>query len=1105
MQHVAIRSERALVPSQAGSQWEDAGLFVVAVGSDVYFYRSSEEGEAIGGKKGSGGFSLAAVVKDVLSPTSLRTRGAAGQRKIHVHGLVPWRNLLFVYGGSKLIVINHLLETTRIPCDVGVALKGEWIVHVSLAPCKSTDQAEDFQTRLSILTAGSRLLTFQMEYAPYGDERQRKVAICDFLLVKEEEASPNTDDQSPGLRDGAAAALRPRRQTLGTHPNAAILDVRAVSWDSERNQEVVVLSASDDRTVRIWCRAGMSLEGTLEGHGGKVTCVDALPFRVKGGHYALLVLSASEDRTVRLWLHLHAPGNSSSPALKPVCLQTFEANGALRWCSFGLLGKLENVLWKSDDDEDAAVTRTDRTSLKVWAGGDGGVVVFPVDASTIRRGLRTWGAEMQMGTIISDEEQRNEQLDVASLEEEILLPVGGGEVHIRDLCRVRYTPSAVAGDPPLQNQKRVSLFVAPSRAKAEGSQEVRFMSFSVENERLAVSSGGVLERRVEIPNGMEILVLCDATAATSWREEGDSGVGSALPCFWGGTACGSLVFGFVNPAGEERGMCERVAEPQVGQGASAQRVVLLKLVKQTRERSVLAGNQQCHQAAQLRKIEDHKVHNVAHVYHFSDATSRVAGFKAGSFVLAAEFGAKPLLKSCIGGADRPLEIQDDFLVYGKRGQRKWRGEEKMMSSVVVVQKMPRADDHSSEVAGNTKEELLDLGGTDGNEVLAVALGMSVSTKADNGEPLSLAFYGGEGNELIVHGAVADRPSFQRVYRDASAVKSIFYEETLNVLLVVNAHGHVLVFDASGPHFPLQASLQNSIADEGERLVAIAAAPLVTCSALDQPQVRHALSKNAQRILFWVACTAGGGLETGHYVHNVEVEDDSISMRDDVGVNGPRSLTGLSKTPGPPVSLGPGGFGTSVAVVSTLPLTHLVAVGSTSGLIHLYRHEAGFTVTLHRFGVSLPLLGAGGPYSKDTGRFRRTDNGEACVPGEVNSICAVGDSKDTTARAAAKMNAVCYDPARKLLLAAAWDQTIRAFRIEEEQDGESLEPKIPRGRVAQQVGVGYTSVSELQSMAVDPGGSGKVIVGGRGLEWFSIDEVCDGGSSHANRTTLQKRA
>ena len=56
-----------------------------------------------------------------------------------------------------------------------------------------------------------------------------------------------------------------------------------------------VLSASQDKTVRIWLFGDGSLVRTLEGHTAPVRSVCMAP---DGVH----VLSASVDKTVRIWL-----------------------------------------------------------------------------------------------------------------------------------------------------------------------------------------------------------------------------------------------------------------------------------------------------------------------------------------------------------------------------------------------------------------------------------------------------------------------------------------------------------------------------------------------------------------------------------------------------------------------------------------------------------------------------------------------------------------------------------------------------------------------------------------------------------------------------------
>ena len=57
---------------------------------------------------------------------------------------------------------------------------------------------------------------------------------------------------------------------------------------------VHVLTASDDKTARVWTLADGKLVRTLEGHTGMVRSVCVSPDKVH-------VLTASDDRTARVW------------------------------------------------------------------------------------------------------------------------------------------------------------------------------------------------------------------------------------------------------------------------------------------------------------------------------------------------------------------------------------------------------------------------------------------------------------------------------------------------------------------------------------------------------------------------------------------------------------------------------------------------------------------------------------------------------------------------------------------------------------------------------------------------------------------------------------
>ena len=55
-----------------------------------------------------------------------------------------------------------------------------------------------------------------------------------------------------------------------------------------------VVSASDDRTLKIWSASTGALQQTLEGHGAPVT---GCAISADGG----TVVSASDDRTLKIW------------------------------------------------------------------------------------------------------------------------------------------------------------------------------------------------------------------------------------------------------------------------------------------------------------------------------------------------------------------------------------------------------------------------------------------------------------------------------------------------------------------------------------------------------------------------------------------------------------------------------------------------------------------------------------------------------------------------------------------------------------------------------------------------------------------------------------
>ncbi|CAD7928163.1 unnamed protein product, partial [Amoebophrya sp. A120] len=151
-----------------------------------------------------------------------------------------------------------------------------------------------------------------------------------------------------------------RPAEVGSHPNAAILDVHAVPELDGR----VVLSASDDRSVRIWgedsdedstgiklteegndattatdvTRSRWRLLGQLTGHGGRVTCVRTFDIggsrsRAKMNNDGsksdrrfaaifqddFLTVTASEDQTVKVWRGC-------------TCLRTFSLTAPGRFC-----------------------------------------------------------------------------------------------------------------------------------------------------------------------------------------------------------------------------------------------------------------------------------------------------------------------------------------------------------------------------------------------------------------------------------------------------------------------------------------------------------------------------------------------------------------------------------------------------------------------------------------------------------------------------------------------------------------------------------------------------------------------------------------------------
>lgn len=61
----------------------------------------------------------------------------------------------------------------------------------------------------------------------------------------------------------------------------------------------ILVSAAFDNTIKVWSMPNCTALKTLEGHDGKVMCVDISP---AGGH---TIVSAGYDRTVKLWAPEH--------------------------------------------------------------------------------------------------------------------------------------------------------------------------------------------------------------------------------------------------------------------------------------------------------------------------------------------------------------------------------------------------------------------------------------------------------------------------------------------------------------------------------------------------------------------------------------------------------------------------------------------------------------------------------------------------------------------------------------------------------------------------------------------------------------------------------
>ena len=71
--------------------------------------------------------------------------------------------------------------------------------------------------------------------------------------------------------------------------------VSSVCWSQK--DEAILVSGSNDGNVNVWdCHNGFALVTRLEGHVGRVTCVDVMPVKEP-----FVIASGGEDCQVRIW------------------------------------------------------------------------------------------------------------------------------------------------------------------------------------------------------------------------------------------------------------------------------------------------------------------------------------------------------------------------------------------------------------------------------------------------------------------------------------------------------------------------------------------------------------------------------------------------------------------------------------------------------------------------------------------------------------------------------------------------------------------------------------------------------------------------------------